>query len=459
MSDRPQGPGWWQASDLKWYPPEKHANYEAPPSTESPIATKSLADRSKVWFTLAGIALILLIAALVAGRVLLGNFLPGVLIVAAIAAIAATFVIRSGRSARGKAVTVAAIVLVVAAAVPASLKVVYPVYHHFFTGGGTVSSSAPSGGPSGQAPAAPSGEPSGEPSGQTPSGPSSGPPGQAPSAVTSGILTLTGTPGHVFTYGFIDPNSGNYSKVASFDVSQCVCSSGEQIYVSPDFKRFAFTKNVDGHQDAGWIDTKGNFTDVTTHANPGAFGGRPTNFTAVGFDGTGNFYYEAIATQATDNAYFKLTAGSTTNPEKIKQGNLSFAYLNQDGSVEIPVKSCFQPIWAGPNKMLDISGVGHPHGVGTQINKADAVKDASTGCVTASANAVPLLPKTNTTVVENAVSNRDGTQVAFKYDTQSLKTDLYIVAADGSSQPKKVPVADTIGGTPLGPSVTLLNWL
>jgi hypothetical protein len=24
MTDRPQGPGWWQASDLKWYPPEKH---------------------------------------------------------------------------------------------------------------------------------------------------------------------------------------------------------------------------------------------------------------------------------------------------------------------------------------------------------------------------------------------------------------------------------------------------
>src|SRR2546423_15070812 len=23
MSDTPQGPGWWQASDLKWYPPEQ----------------------------------------------------------------------------------------------------------------------------------------------------------------------------------------------------------------------------------------------------------------------------------------------------------------------------------------------------------------------------------------------------------------------------------------------------
>jgi hypothetical protein len=26
-----EGPGWWQASDLKWYPPEQHSDYVAPP--------------------------------------------------------------------------------------------------------------------------------------------------------------------------------------------------------------------------------------------------------------------------------------------------------------------------------------------------------------------------------------------------------------------------------------------
>jgi hypothetical protein len=39
MTDRPQGPGWWQASDLKWYPPEQHANYVAPPSSPATPAT------------------------------------------------------------------------------------------------------------------------------------------------------------------------------------------------------------------------------------------------------------------------------------------------------------------------------------------------------------------------------------------------------------------------------------
>src|ERR1700722_2602019 len=37
MTDQPQGPGWWQAADLKWYPPELHADHEEPtPPDEQP---------------------------------------------------------------------------------------------------------------------------------------------------------------------------------------------------------------------------------------------------------------------------------------------------------------------------------------------------------------------------------------------------------------------------------------
>jgi len=37
MTDQPQGPDWWQAADLKWYPPEQHADYEEPtPADEQP---------------------------------------------------------------------------------------------------------------------------------------------------------------------------------------------------------------------------------------------------------------------------------------------------------------------------------------------------------------------------------------------------------------------------------------
>lgn len=33
MSNAPQGPGWWQASDGNWYPPEQHPSYAPPPPT------------------------------------------------------------------------------------------------------------------------------------------------------------------------------------------------------------------------------------------------------------------------------------------------------------------------------------------------------------------------------------------------------------------------------------------
>jgi len=39
MSDVSQGPGWWQARDEKWYPPELHPAYQPPPTTiPEPVA-------------------------------------------------------------------------------------------------------------------------------------------------------------------------------------------------------------------------------------------------------------------------------------------------------------------------------------------------------------------------------------------------------------------------------------
>jgi hypothetical protein len=39
-STAPQGPGWWQASDGNWYPPEQHPSY-APPPPATPVAPQS----------------------------------------------------------------------------------------------------------------------------------------------------------------------------------------------------------------------------------------------------------------------------------------------------------------------------------------------------------------------------------------------------------------------------------
>lgn len=66
MTDHPEGPGWWVASDGKWYPPETHPNYQPlpppPPTTRGPTAS--------------GIGTPRLAAIIGSGAVLLGCFLP-----------------------------------------------------------------------------------------------------------------------------------------------------------------------------------------------------------------------------------------------------------------------------------------------------------------------------------------------------------------------------------------------
>ena len=45
MSDISQGPGWWIASDGKWYAPEQHPDYVPPPPPPPPaIIRQPLAD-------------------------------------------------------------------------------------------------------------------------------------------------------------------------------------------------------------------------------------------------------------------------------------------------------------------------------------------------------------------------------------------------------------------------------
>ncbi len=156
--------------------------------TQSPITTKPPSGRSKAGFVIAGLALLLVIAALVAGRVLLGTFLPGLLLVGVIAILGVTVAVRSSQSVPRKAIIVTGIVLVVAVAVPASSKVVYPVYHHFFNDG--TSQASPS---SGNPASAPSSGPSGHAS---PPFPSSRNPASAPSSAPSRQASAPSTPAH-----------------------------------------------------------------------------------------------------------------------------------------------------------------------------------------------------------------------------------------------------------------------
>jgi hypothetical protein len=278
--------------------------------------------------------------------------------------------------------------------------------------------------------------------------------------VTSGILAVDTSKNNQRTYGFIDPTSGQYSQVAQFNIP--TASQGIPylaIAASPDLTKFALSEQVGGEVVAGWIDTQGNFTNVSPAGSSGAFSGTPPLYTAVGFDGAGNYYYREQSQGSLHPQMFELAAGTTTNPREItskaaQEGTLN-VYLNYDGTLQFGCNPILS--WLGPTTKVFVAG-GE-----TQIEKRQYTHTDVAGCFDQYQD-TPLLPASNAAHVADSVGNPDGTMVAFKYfdgsrpnQTQYVNGfDLYVVAADGSAQPTKVNLVDL---TPQQLSFkTLLRW-
>jgi hypothetical protein len=61
MSDQSGGPGWWQASDGKWYPPEARPGPVPPPPPVPQQATLTIPSRERgEWLALGGAVLLIL---------------------------------------------------------------------------------------------------------------------------------------------------------------------------------------------------------------------------------------------------------------------------------------------------------------------------------------------------------------------------------------------------------------
>jgi hypothetical protein len=281
-----------------------------------------------------------------------------------------------------------------------------------------------------------------------------------PVKVTSGILTVSSL-GNKRIYGFIDPNSGQYSEAVTFVIPSAAAAQGVpylRLAASPDLTKFAVTSMVNGQLMAGWIDSSGQFTAVTTAADGGAFGGLPPSYSAIGFDGAGNFYYKKSSQGARYHEVYKVSAGSTSNPQQLTVTPPGAAdrgvALNSDGSLLFGCDN-MTGTWLDANTMVLAVAPG------TQIAKVAVAGRANGGCpITPGNNEVTLLPATNSAMVHDPVANSDGTRVAFFYDDPDrVKHNfltVYIVGADGKSQPSLVNLSESDAKKLTG--ATLLKW-
>ena len=262
-------------------------------------------------------------------------------------------------------------------------------------------------------------------------------------------------------YGFLDPNSGQYSEAVTFTIP--ATGSAQDSYfkaldASPDLTKLAVTSTVNGQSTAGWMDSSGRFTAVTTPTAVGAFGGYAPSYTAIGFDGAGNFYYKGNSQGDMYTEVYKVPAGSTSNGQKIPVTPPGAAdrgvALNADGSVLFGCEN-MTGNWLNANtRVMAIAP-------GTQIAKVALAGRDTSGCPnTPASNEVTLLPTTNTATVHDPVANSDGTKVAFFYDdpdrVKHNYPTVYIVGTDGKSQPTLVNLSESDAKKLVG--ATFLKW-
>ncbi|WP_125078778.1 hypothetical protein [Mycobacterium sp. P7213] len=217
---------------------------------------------------------------------------------------------------------------------------------------------------------------------------------------------------------------------------------------SPDLTKLTFMM-IDGPTStrAGWINNNGHFTAASPSVELGPFGGTAPSFESVGFDGAGNFYFRSTPTPQGSSELYRLPAGSTTDAQKIDAPTGTITPpLNYDGTMLFGCSG--QPQWLGQNAVAVKMSL-------VQIGKSAVTGADDHGCPTFGPP-IGLLPDTNTSPVHEPVAAPDGSRVAFKYqDTESF--ELYIVAADGASQPTKVQLSD-IAADQFSRSI-MMGWL
>ncbi|MFD6101166.1 hypothetical protein ACFWFQ_00735 [Nocardia salmonicida] len=251
-----------------------------------------------------------------------------------------------------------------------------------------------------------------------------------------------------YTVGVINPSTGVYRDVRRFTVgtgttvialgSDAVWASnvverGEKMWpLSPDGNRLAAMRSIGNQPHAGWIDTEGRFTDMTSGQTMGAFEGY-VSFEAIGFDAAGRYYYlKNLGSAKKLEAYVVDTAGGASrllgslNPTaviaRLTINRQSGAVTNQDS----PDCSFYSRL-------------------GTGILKAEQTQITYVASGSCHDTGIRILPGANTNPIMNPVGNTAANAVAFKLRNEGGgpvygAIDLYTVPLTGNATPQLVRI-------------------
>lgn len=228
--------------------------------------------------------------------------------------------------------------------------------------------------------------------------------------------------------GVIDPVTGEYGELATFDLPSDTSGVAEGfprnvVETAPDLERVAITTRAG----AGWVDRLGAFTNVNVEAAPGPFGGAAATYSAIGFNGRGDFFYERSAPD-TGREVYRLPFGQTGPGTKEPTTDLLDAWITRDGNGELVVASVTCLIgpgnWFSPTEYVFVDGQ-------TQLVRTIAAAPACS-----SDGGTALLPQANTSQVSNPVVSPDGASVAFRRNAD----EIWVTSAAGGGEPRQLAV-------------------
>ncbi|MBY4128042.1 hypothetical protein HQO83_06535 [Rhodococcus fascians] len=274
----------------------------------------------------------------------------------------------------------------------------------------------------------------------------------------AGYVIAWTEPGTV-NVGTIDPVTGKYAGGRVFDVGDFAVASNapttdDQSYfrrlVSPDYKYAYAQRLVDGDAHVGWVDTRGNFTDVTAAVSgPRTDLSGPPNVNGHGFDRLGNFYYSS--SDGRNVVVYRLPPGSTTGAVEVHgaEGFLVNPHITPDGTLNFNILGCF------PRGTVGFLTDGYVWSDGEQILRRSGVPPAASqsiyGCAVGDTE---LLPPRNTSKVFTPVANQAEDRIAFILEDQSGQRSIYSVSAvDGSAE------AETNLGELSTAYFSLVDWI